>query len=111
MNFKPKRIKERLEPYKKDPQGAFYIARTILKDRWPEAEPFIMKDPLYAYNYTYYVLGGYRWPEAEPYIMKHPRMATDYAFYILGERWPEAEPYIKQDPVQWDVYKYNFKIK
>lgn len=55
MNFKPKRIKERLESYKKDPQGAYYVANTILKDRWPEAEPYIMKDPseweLYKYNF------------------------------------------------------------
>ena len=89
MNFKTKRLKERLDK----------ILQAVKKD-----------NPLLGYDVARYKIKT-RWPEAEPYIMKHPRMATDYAFYILGERWPEAEPYIKQDPVQWDVYKYNFKIK
>lgn len=108
MNFKPKRIKERLEPYKKDPQGAYYVANTILKDRWPEAEPYIMKDPLYAYTYAKNVLKRKRWPEAEPYIMQSPRWSLYYAYDVIGGRWLEAEPYIMKDPDEWELYKYNF---
>ena len=107
MNFKPKRIKERLEAFKKDPQMAYYVASAILKQRWPEAEPYIMKDPLYAYNYALRVLNRERWPEAEPYIMKNPRVALYYAHDVIRGRWPEAEPYIKKDPTQWETYRYN----
>ena len=44
-------------------------ARIFIDGRWFEAEPYIMKDPEYAYKYARYVIEG-RWPEAEPCIMK-----------------------------------------
>jgi hypothetical protein len=99
MLFKPKRIKERIEAIKTDPKRAYKYALQKLGTRWPEAEPYIMQDPLSAFYYTKYHFN--RWPEAEPYIMKHPIAARYYAEDILkGKRWPEAEPYIMKDPQQ-----------
>jgi hypothetical protein len=78
-------------------------ASTVLKSRWPEAEPSIIKDPVAAYLYTRDVLNTdsfsnntemNRWPEAEPTIMKHPTAAALYATHILRARWEQAEPYI-----------------
>ena len=86
------------EPYiMKDPFYAFGYARNVIKGRWPEAEPYIMKDPEFALNYSVMVIKG-RWPEAEPYIMKDPEQAFEYAVHILQNRWPEAEPYIMKNP-------------
>jgi len=77
--------------------------------RWPEAEPYIMKDPRYAFFYTLDAINkgknlGKRWPEAEPSIKTSPEYACKYAVYVinkekgLGIRWPEAEPSIKTSP-------------
>ena len=84
------------EPYiMKDPEYAYFYARDIRKKgRWPEAEPYIMKDPYSAYWYARYVIEG-RFPEAEPYIMKDPEYAYMYARDIRKKgRWSEAEPAI-----------------
>ena len=48
---------------------------------WTEAEPYIMKDPEYAYWYARGVIGD-RWSEAEPYIMKDPSSAYNYKEFI-----------------------------
>ena len=70
-----------MEPYiMKDPKWAYYYALNVIKDRWPEAEPYIMKDPAWAHAYALKVIKG-RWPEAEPYIMKDP----DWAYYYARE--------------------------
>jgi len=93
------------EPYiMKDPKWAFRYALHILNHRWPEAEPYIMKDPWWAYGYARNALQC-RWPEAEPYIMKDPWSAYLYARHVLKRRWPEAEQYIMKDPEWWDEYK------
>ena len=85
--------------------------------RWPEAEPYIMKNPKYAFDYAYDVINkeknlGIRWPEAEPYIMKSPRYAHSYAYNVInkrkdhGKRWPEAEPYIMKSSETAFDYAY-----
>ena len=60
--------------WKQNPKLCFEYARDIIKGRWPEAEPAIMKDPKWAYYYALNVIGG-RWREAEPEIMKDPEAA------------------------------------
>ena len=60
------------------------FAKDIIKGRWEEAEPVIMKDVWYAYLYAKDIIKG---------------------------RWEEAEEYIKQDPMRWDRYKYEFGIE
>ena len=96
MNFKPKRIKDRIEAIKKDPEKAYEHAKFFIKKRWPEAEPYIMKDPQAAYKYAVNFIKG-RWPEAEPYIMQNPYWAQYYVENVIKGRWPEAEPYIMKD--------------
>ena len=77
------------------------------KQRSPELEEIIMKDPEYAYYYASIVIKD-RWPEAEPYVMKDPGYATYYAENVIKKRWIEAEPYIKKNRSWWDRYKQQF---
>jgi len=51
----------------------------------------LVKNPEYAYYYAKFIIKG-RWPEAEPYIMKDkdPYLIVWYARYIIKGRWPEA---------------------
>lgn len=114
MNFKPKRIKERvdhiLQKVKKDnPLLGYIFAKNRLKHRWPEAEPFIMQSPWTAVDYAIDVIKG-RWSEAEPYIKKDSGAARYYAYHIIKDRWPEAESIIKQSASNWLDYKKRFKI-
>jgi len=98
------------EPYiVKDPKWAYLYALNVLKCRWPEAERYIMKDPKWAYFYASLVLKR-RWPKAEPYIMKDPWWAYRYTADVLNRRWPEAEPYIMKDPGTWAEYKQVFNL-
>lgn len=50
------------------------------------------------------------WPEAEPYIIKDPHYASWYASDVLNRRWPEAEQYIMKDSHFWNEYKKYFNI-
>jgi hypothetical protein len=72
----------------------YWYAHYVIKDRWPEAEPYIVKDAMHACLYAENVL-GHRWREAEPHIMKDPYWSDYYAVYVMDMRWPEAEPLIK----------------
>ena len=74
-----------------------------IKTRWREAEPYIMRNPKYAYKYAKKVLKR-RWPAAELYIMQDPEYAVEYAIDVLKSEWREAEPYIMQDPEQAYYY-------
>jgi hypothetical protein len=113
MNFKPKRLKERLDhilqKVKKDnPLLGYVVAKNKLKTRWPEAEPYIMQSSWAAVDYALDVIGG-RWPEAEQYILQDPGAARYYAVVVLKHRWPEAEPIIKQNADAWFRYNFHFK--
>ena len=85
-------------------------ARYVVKGRWPEAEPYIMKNPKTAYRYALCVIKG-RWLEAEPYIKKNPEQACHYAYYILEGRWPEAESYMQKNPFFTYLYSCRFKVR
>lgn len=101
------------EPYiMKDPYFIYCYARYIIKGRWLEAEHVII-DGLYytdAYLYADHVVGG-RWVEAERVMMNRPGWSFEYARDIVKSRWKEAEVYIKQDPYWWGRYCKFFKIK
>jgi len=86
------------------PELVYYYASDVIKSRWPEAEPYIMKDLLWAHYYARDIIKG-RWPEAEPYIMKDSKVAYMYAKYVIQRSWPEAEPYIQQDINYWINYQ------
>ncbi len=98
-----------IETVKSIPSSAYWYAIDVIKGRWPEAEPTIMKDPEFAVNYADNVING-RWPEAEPWIMKSPKQSCYYARDVIKGRWPEAEPTIMQDP-QWAFYYVCDMIK
>ena len=91
------------------PKYALRYAENIIKGRWKEAEPYIMRSP-YAYFYAKYVIKG-RWVEAEENIMKDSYFAAEYSKYILKERWLEAESYIMKDEGEWEEYKDYFEIE
>jgi lambda repressor-like predicted transcriptional regulator len=91
------------------PKLAYYYAKNVLKRRWPEAEPYIMKDPVSAYLYTKAVIDG-PWPEAEKYILQHANTALAYATNILRKRWPEAEAILKTNDDLWVAYVDHFDL-
>lgn len=68
----------------KDPETAYHYAKNILKSRWLEAEPIILKNQHYTYFYWVNILNCYsikgkfdRWPEAEP-ILKNSEWWEQY---------------------------------
>jgi len=104
MPLKPLNLKERLKNIRENPIKAYAAAIGRFQQRWPAAEPFILKSPIWSAYYAINVING-RWPEAEKVIIKEPASAALYAKYVLKKRWPEAEPVIKTNP---DIEKdYN----
>ena len=98
------------------------FAIDVLRERWPDAEPIIMKHPYRALFYARDVIKG-RWEEAEPYIMQDPGDAFGYVRDILSKdeewtsqpghehgRWKEAEKYIIRDGFWWKSYKSRVGI-
>ena len=112
-------------------------AKNVIQDRWPEAEPYILRSP---YNSTWYAIKVIKgaWPEAENIIKQNARLsnqyaryakkgrfeegepiilgntdeAVDYAIHVLHKRWPEAEPILKAEyETPWYEYKDYFGIK
>ena len=86
------------EPYiMKNGKHAYYYAKDVIQDRWKEAEPYIMKDPFAAYHYANNILDS-RWIRAEPYIKRNPFYSAMYAGDVLKRRWPEVEHQIMKYP-------------
>jgi len=81
----------------------FGYAKNILKHRWPEAEPAIVRHSTFAYRYAKNILKD-RWPEAEPAIMKNPNLLYHYIEMFVKKRWPEMEPSLQKDPTIWRMY-------
>ncbi len=97
------------EAIKKIPKLAYEYAKDMIQERWPEAEPYIMKSEFAAY-YAKYIIKG-RWPEAEPYIMRDPVAAFYYARDVITGRWPEAEPIILANPFWASEYAKMLRRK
>lgn len=112
-------------------------AEKVIQDRWPEAEPYILRSP---YNSTWYAINVIKgaWPEAENIIKQYARLsnqyaryakkdrfeegepiilgntdeAVDYAIHVLHKRWPEAERILKaENEAPWHEYKAYFNLK
>lgn len=66
------------------PELAYDYARNVIKSRWPEGEPTIMKDPYWAVMYAQHIIKG-RWPDAEPYIIKTPGVCNGLC-YVCNKR-------------------------
>ena len=96
----------------KNPYAMCSYAETIMNQRWPEAEPYIMTKQSLVYSYARNIIKD-RWPEAERYIITHgpvdPREAFEYARDVIKGRWPEAEPYIMEN--HWWAQKYESFLK
>lgn len=78
----------------KSPIFATHYACDVIKGRWPEAEPGILEEWEAAYLYSANVIKG-RWPEAELTLLASPNYAIKYATHIIKGRWPELENIIR----------------
>lgn len=75
----------------RSPKLIYYYAHDIIKGRWPDAEPYIMKSPEYTYRYV-------------RDILSNDKDWTSIKGYENG-RWPEAEQYIMSGSLWWNEYK------
>lgn len=91
------RFKETEDIIKKDPSYAVMYAKHILS-----------KDPEWTSQPGH---DNGRWPDAEPYIMKDPFQTFRYARDVIKGRLPEAETYIMKDEDFWSKYKQLFGIE
>lgn len=87
---------------KKIPDYAANHAVYISKERWLEAEPYILKDSRQILFYTVKLMQG-RWPEGEAALLSNQNeLDSKYVLYLYAKdvikgRWPEAEPFIMLD--------------
>jgi hypothetical protein len=107
MPLKPIKYKSRLEAIKTDAEKAFIYSIDTKHDRWPEAEPYILKNPDVAIKYANELMHGERWPELEKIVINDPDLAYRYALFNIDGRWPEAEPTIMKDAESAYYYAYN----
>jgi hypothetical protein len=91
---------------KTNPHAALNYAKTIVNDRWPEAENIIKTDPYSILVYARDVVKD-RWPEAEDILLssKNANLLTQYAVNVVKGRWPEAEAIILNTPAAKEEYK------
>lgn len=95
--------------HKESSRWLIWYALHVIEGRWPEAEPFIMRDYRSIYEYCLLIIKG-RWPEAEPVLLQNHEWAERYAYVIMKQRWPELERTILNDPI-WSVdYINNFSL-
>ena len=107
MSLKPINYKSRLNAIKTDAEKAIIYSLDTKHDRWPEAEPYILKAPHLAIKYAAELMPGERWPELEKLIINDPELAYSYALFNIGGRWKEAEPTIIKDAESAYYYAYN----
>lgn len=69
----------------------------------------ILKDPHLAFLYAKHVIKD-RWPEAEPYILKDATSSFWYAADVINGRWIKAEKIIRKDVYCWYYYCARFGI-
>ena len=97
MPLKPIKTKPRLEAIMTNLGRASKFAVDVLNHRWPEAEPYILKDPFFAYYYALNIVKE-RWPEYEKVLLSNPKQYLNYmigyATNVLKSRWPEAESHM-----------------
>lgn len=97
---------------REDPYVAGAYARRVLKKRWSEMEPLILKDLIGAAYYAedFFPNG---WPELEKSILnsdptndRNKRAASHYANKVIKGRWKEAEALMKPR-YEWNGQKYD----
>ncbi len=82
-------------------------AGIVVRGPWPEAEQYIKKDPVAAYEYAAVAL-KHRWEDGEPIIATHAKASVLYARDVIGGRWEEAESTIMKSI--WDSYAYSISV-
>jgi hypothetical protein len=87
-------------------------AQKVIKGRWKEAEPSIIKygKAIDMCIYASAVIKG-RWKEAEPHIAKNPSVAVMYASLVIKGRWPEAESIINTSSTSKQKYQIMLNSK
>ena len=113
-----RRYPEYMKQIIKEPQIAYRYAKEKLTSRWPEAEPYIMKDPQYSVDYTINVINRdkhpyrdkmERWDDAEPYILAGPvDYIWNYIQLVIKDVWPEAEERLRTSPSIWSWYQSSY---
>lgn len=96
-------VAERLILETNNAYDALRYATEVIRGRWPEAEPLLMRHPNTAAGYAAQILRR-RWREAESVILGDARSASGYAVNVLRSRWPEAEAVIRTDPYAASEY-------
>jgi hypothetical protein len=93
-----------------DPGHAVKYATQVIRGRFPEAEPYILKGntPFLVYDYAKYVING-PWPEGEHIILQDLYTTMMYIIQVLKRRWPEAETHLKGTGY-WSEYTNRFDI-
>lgn len=87
---------------KRHPYAAYNYSKDVLKDRFIDAEEYILKNQIpYIYYYARDIIKG-RWKEAEPIILQHEEFCYLYARDIIKGQWKEAEETISKN------LKYSF---
>jgi hypothetical protein len=93
MSVTDRILGEAMTPWQKkiytDPKKACAWAIKAQR-RFPEAEPYISKDPYWGLMYAGKVIKG-RWPEAEDAIAENDTYSLWYAEDVLKGRFPEGE--------------------
>jgi hypothetical protein len=78
--------------------------------QWIEGEQYLMENHIDdAVHYARYVLKR-RWLEAEPYIMKDQNLALVYATALMDERWLELEKSCDTKSYHWEQYCDKFNV-
>ena len=99
-------LKEREHKIAKDPKAAVEYAVNILMGRFPEAEPYILKNAKAAERYARLVRG--KWPEAEDIIATDSWASYSYAVSVLKAPFPKGEDAILKDVE--NTHFYNEEI-
>lgn len=97
--------------HKEAPRWLVWYSLHVIKGRWIEAEPHIMKDYRSIYEYCLLVTKK-RWIEAEPVLLQCHEWAYVYSYIIMKTRWLELEKTILNDHIWAEEYIENImKIK
>ena len=79
--------------------------RKHTKGRWLEAEPIIIKDPMFAVMYARDILHD-RWEEAEEIIAECPANSLQYTLQVLNRNW--VNPKIRFEKAEETISKNHF---
>ena len=71
--------------------SALQYFNKFIPGKWPELEKAILASEDGEFCVAYATKTRERWPEAEKYIINDSRMIISYAQDVLSRRWPEAE--------------------